>query len=149
MNKKLATIRGAYNKETWALIGEYVNENGWLHTDHVHDPVSIHSPQYRTLKEYPKGYSCGVYVRPSELRESLIEFKKGFRNEKYYRKLSKKERRQFRNNCKSIGGFRTMKYVMTIKMDRFSDFIGGFFTWTQTPEGLNYWSKIFHRYDPK
>lgn len=61
-------IEKAYNKETWAIIGKYVNNNGFLHTDHLNDPISIKLPEYQEFENTPKGYSCNTWVRPSELK---------------------------------------------------------------------------------
>ena len=73
-----------------------------------------------------------------------------FKNEKYYRKLSKKERRQFKKNCNdknpeqfSITFQRMMKEVNVIN---FSAFISYGFHWHLTPEGSDYWFKIATRY---
>ena len=59
------------------------------------------------------------------------------KNEKYFRKLSKKNRRLFRNNC--------MDFKQTMNSDwpgSFSAFIGGAFLWSGTKEGYWYWSNV-------
>lgn len=69
-----------------------------------------------------------------------------FRNEKYYRKLSKKERRQFRLNCDADRD-NTFIEAMNYDFSKFSDFIAGGFYWDKTPEGNSYWSKISNRFN--
>lgn len=72
---------------------------------------------------------------------------KKFRNEKYYRKLSKKERRQFRKNCDNdkIHSFKETMNHDFIK--NFAQFIGGAFDWYNSPEGGSYWSLISRRFN--
>jgi len=64
-----------------------------------------------------------------------------FRNEKFYRKLSKKERRQFRLNCNNDPRD-TFKDIMQYDFLNVEQFIGGAFLWDQTPQGYDYWALV-------
>lgn len=70
-----------------------------------------------------------------------------FGNEKYYRKLSKKERRQFRLNCNNNLGFSFKQTMKKTYIKTFYDFIGVAFSWYETPEGGIYWSLISRRFN--
>lgn len=76
-----------------------------------------------------------------------------FRNEKYYRKLSKKERRQFRRNFINESNNKYdetlfkiyMTYVLPEHYTDFTFFITHAFYWGDTKEGFDYWRKISNR----
>lgn len=65
------------------------------------------------------------------------------RNKKYLRKLSKKERRQFRLNFDSDGDFRY--YMKWEIVDDFTFFITSGFYWDVSNEGYDYWRSIANR----
>jgi hypothetical protein len=71
-----------------------------------------------------------------------------FRNEKYYRKLSKKERRQFKTNCNNDPKD-SFKDIMNYEFFSIKQFIGGAFLWDQTPEGHDYWAILQNKYKSK
>lgn len=70
-----------------------------------------------------------------------------FRNEKYYRKLSKKERRQFRLNCEKWDKGR-FKYILNSPLiNNFDDLISFGFPWSQSLEDFGYWLSISRRFN--
>lgn len=63
------------------------------------------------------------------------EIRRGF---EWYRKLSKKQRKQFKANC---GAF---QHEMN-RTDTFNGFISGDFIWSGSPQGHKYWSNISNK----
>jgi hypothetical protein len=72
---------------------------------------------------------------------------KRFKHLKYYRKLSKKERRQFRVNCERYDKGR-FKYILSSAIiTDYKTLIEFAFSWPHTPEQGKYWLEISRKFD--
>ena len=73
-----------------------------------------------------------------------------FRNEKYYRKLSKKERRQFRLDCEKHKHGHFKRFMVSSELiENIHDFLSCAFEWERSLQGSAYWLKIARRFHTK
>lgn len=68
-----------------------------------------------------------------------------FKNKKYYRKLSKKERRQFRLNCEAYYEGCFKKMLNSKSVSNLENFLSYSFHWDSTKQGHSYWFEIVRK----